>query len=123
MMSGIKGRNTRPELLVRSWLHRRGFRFRLHKAGLPGKPDLVFPRYKAVLFVHGCFWHQHPGCQFAYMPASNRRFWRGKLKGNVARDKRVLQELRQLGWRALIIWECETRNPKCLSRLAKSLQL
>src|SRR5688572_25930517 len=88
MMSGIRGKNTRPEILVRSFLHRAGLRFRLHSNALPGKPDLVFPRHRAAVFVHGCFWHQHQDCRFATQPATNRAFWQKKLEGNVARDAR-----------------------------------
>lgn len=121
MMSGIKGKNTRPEMLVRSFLHRRGLRFRLHVGNLPGRPDLVFPRHRAVVQVHGCFWHQHSGCRFAYMPASNRAFWRAKLRGNAARDSLNDKALRDLGWRVFTVWECEASNRRKLSRVARSI--
>ncbi|MBS0461625.1 MAG: DNA mismatch endonuclease Vsr [Proteobacteria bacterium] len=106
MMSGIRGRNTRPELLVRSFLHRAGLRFRLH-VRLPGKPDLVFPKYRTVVFVHGCFWHRHAGCRLASIPATNRRFWEEKFEANVARDRRITRQLRREGWHVLVAWECE----------------
>ena len=106
MMSGIRGRDTKPEKQVRSFLHRAGLRFRLH-ASLPGKPDLVFPRHGAVAFVHGCFWHRHPGCRYATTPSSNVDFWQAKFDANVARDKRVTRQLRKEGWRVLVVWECQ----------------
>lgn len=107
MMSGIQGKNTKPELLVRKYLHSRGLRFRLHAKELPGKPDLVFPKYKAVVFVHGCFWHQHPRCKFAVEPASNVEFWKQKLGANRERDQRNKRMLKALGWRVLTVWECQ----------------
>jgi len=106
-MSNIRGKNTKPEMIVRSVTHRMGYRYRLHRKDLPGKPDLVFPSRRKVIFVHGCFWHQHPGCRFATMPATRREFWEKKLLGNRERDKRHLQELEQQGWEVLVIWECE----------------
>jgi DNA mismatch endonuclease, patch repair protein len=107
MMAGIQGKNTKPELQVRRYLHGRGLRFRLHVKDLPGKPDLVFTKYRTVLFVHGCFWHQHAGCKFATMPNSRTDFWLTKLSANVARDQRQLAALKELGWRVLTVWECE----------------
>lgn len=109
-MSRIKGQDTLPELAVRRIAHRLGLRFRLHRKGLPGCPDLVFPKYRLALFVHGCYWHRHAGCKYAYMPKSRVAFWRKKFSENVARDKRNEEELRKLGWRVLVIWECETRD-------------
>ena len=106
MMSGIRGRDTKPEKAVRSYLHRKGFRFRVTST-LPGKPDLVFPKYKTVVFVHGCFWRRHADCPFAANPASNAEFWLKKFKANVARDRRVRLLLRRLKWHSLVIWECE----------------
>ena len=111
MMSRIKGRDTVPEILVRRVAHGLGFRYRLYRKGLPGRPDLVFPRHRAVVFVHGCFWHRHEACRYAYEPKSRVRFWTEKFRQNVARDQRNEQALHTLGWRVLVIWECETRNP------------
>lgn len=107
MMSGIHGKNTKPELLVRKYLHARGLRFRLHVKELQGKPDLVFPKYKTIVFVHGCFWHQHPRCKFAVVPASNVEFWKLKLDANRERDQRNKKVLKALGWSVLTIWECQ----------------
>lgn len=112
MMAGIRGRNTKPELALRRGLHRLGFRFRLHTRGVPGKPDLVFPGLRCAIFVHGCFWHRHSGCKFAYSPKSRVTFWDEKFKSNIARDARQLGELRQLGWRTLVVWECRLRTEK-----------
>lgn len=106
MMSRIRGKNTKPELIVRSYLHRMGLRYRIH-GHLPGKPDLVFPKYHTVVFVHGCFWHRHKGCRHATTPASNITFWQAKFKDNVRHDEHVRKELSKLGWRVLIIWSCE----------------
>ena len=111
-MAAIRSRNTKPELIVRRLVHSLGYRYRLHRKDLPGKPDLVFGPRQAVIFVHGCFWHMHPqaGCLDARKPKSNRSYWLPKLKKNIERDARNLEELRLLGWRVLIIWDCETRN-------------
>lgn len=109
-MSGIRGRDTRPELVVRKLAHALGYRFRLHRRDLPGSPDLVFPGRRKVIFVHGCFWHRHPGCRFAYHPKSRVEFWRAKFEQNISRDGRALTELEKLGWEAMIVWECETRE-------------
>jgi DNA mismatch endonuclease (patch repair protein) len=116
-MSGIRGKNTRPELAVRRCLFARGFRYRLHVAGLPGRPDMVFAKYHAVVFVHGCFWHGHH-CRLFRMPASNRPFWAEKIRNNRTRDLNVLRKLANLGWRILIIWECSFRGggEKALAR-------
>ena len=109
-MAGIGGRNTRPELAIRSALHARGFRFRLHARELPGKPDIVLPRYRAVIFVHGCFWHRHADCRYATTPATRPEFWQEKFAGNVARDASAVSELRHRGWRVAIVWECRLRT-------------
>lgn len=106
-MSRIRGKDTQPELALRKVLHRLGLRYRLHGAGLPGKPDLVFPRYRTVVFVHGCFWHRHDGCNIATTPKSNTPFWLEKFEKNVTRDARVATQLEALGWRVFIVWECE----------------
>jgi DNA mismatch endonuclease, patch repair protein len=110
MMSGIRSRNTRPEMKVRSALHRAGFRFRLHAQRLPGKPDLVFPKHHAVLFVHGCYWHRHEGCRIASTPSTNREFWVGKFEANIVRDRQARQALLAAGWRVAVVWECATRK-------------
>lgn len=105
-MSRIRGRDTRPELVLRRLLHAAGFRYRLHHTRLPGRPDLVFPKYGAVVFVHGCFWHRHTGCRVANTPKSNVEFWTAKFQRNVARDALVESRLRSAGWRVLVVWEC-----------------
>ena len=109
MMSGIRGKNTKPELRLRSELHRRGFRFRLHGPRLPGRPDLVFPRHKAVIFVHGCFWHRHEGCHWCSTPSSNTEFWTAKFASNLDRDRRDWAALEREGWRIATAWECALR--------------
>lgn len=109
-MSRVRGRDTKPEMLIRRGLHARGLRYRLHDRRLPGRPDLVFPRYGAVVFVHGCFWHAH-GCALSKLPATRREFWQAKLANNAARDSKALQALGTLGWRVLVIWECAMRGP------------
>jgi len=107
MMRNIRGKDTKPELLLRRGLHARGFRYRLHHKGLPGRPDLVFPKYRAAVFVHGCFWHRHPGCPKATTPATREDFWQSKFAENTARDRRNIDQLQSAGWRVLIVWECE----------------
>lgn len=109
MMSGIRGKDTRPELAVRSALHRAGFRFRLHRKDLPGRPDLVFPRYRAVLLIHGCFWHGHD-CHLFKWPSTRQDFWRSKIEANIARDGRQRSALLNAGWRVGIIWECAIKG-------------
>lgn len=106
MMSRIRGRNTRPEVVLRKTLHRRGFRFRLNAKKLPGSPDIVLPRWKTVLFVHGCYWHRHPGCRKATTPSSNVEFWAKKFRQNVERDARNIRDLQEAGWRVGVVWEC-----------------
>ena len=115
-MSRIRSKNTKPEMIVRRMLHSRGVRYRLHGAGLPGKPDIVLGPRRLVIFVHGCFWHRHAGCREATMPSANRDFWQAKLEGNAARDLRHRAALRKLGWRVAVVWECETRQPEKLAR-------
>lgn len=114
MMSAIRGRNTSPEISVRKWLHAHGYRFRLHRADLPGKPDIVLPRLRTCIFVHGCFWHRHPGCRFATVPKTRPEFWHQKFQANVARDERAVKALEAEGWRVLIVWECELKEPQQL---------
>lgn len=118
-MSRIRGRDTKPEISVRSLVHGLGYRYRLHDRKLPGKPDLVFPRRKKVIFVHGCFWHRHPNCSNAVMPGSNTDFWSKKLLGNVERDQRHSSVLKALGWKVMVIWECEIPNQKRLGTKVK----
>ena len=110
IMSRIRGRDTEPEMIVRRIAHGLGFRFRLHRRDLPGSPDLVLPRYRAVIMVHGCFWHRHPGCKYASSPKTRVRFWEGKFEGNVVRDRRNETALLELGWRVMVVWECETKD-------------
>lgn len=114
IMSKIKGKNTKPEMIVRSLCHRMGLRFRLHSRDLPGTPDLVFPKHRQCIFVHGCFWHQHPNCKRASMPSSRIEFWQSKLMKNVARDFEAQQALVALGWSVTVIWECQTKNRDAL---------
>lgn len=109
MMSGIKGKDTTPELLIRRALHSHGFRYRLGGYGLPGKPDLVFPKHRAAVFIHGCFWHAH-ACKDFRLPSSNTQFWQTKLTGNVERDRRQTKAILKDEWRVLIIWECSTKK-------------
>lgn len=113
-MSRVKGRDTRPEKLVRSLLHRMGYRFRLHRKDLPGKPDVVLPRHRKIVFVHGCFWHGHEGCRRASRPKSNAEFWNRKIDANIERDVRTQRELESSGWKVLTVWQCETRNVEAL---------
>ena len=113
MMSGIKGKNTKPEILVRKALHARGFSYRLHDAHLPGRPDIVFPKYGAAVFVNGCFWHMH-GCHLSSIPKTRTEFWREKLEGNRARDAENIERLAEAGWRVAIVWECAIKGKKAL---------
>jgi len=115
MMSGIRGKNTKPELVVRRLAHALGYRFRLHGKDLPGKPDLVFPARRKAILVHGCYWHRHQGCRFCYSPKSNTVFWEQKFRRNVARDADALIKLQALGWDTLIIWECETADSEAVA--------
>lgn len=110
VMSRITGKNTRPERVVRSLLHRLGFRFRLHRRELPGNPDIVLPKHRAVIFVHGCFWHRHVNCKDATIPKTNTEFWLAKLNRNVERDRHVASELQAHGWNVLYVWECEIKD-------------
>lgn len=118
-MSKIRGKNTKPEIRVRSLLHQAGFRFRLHDKSLPGKPDIILPRYKTVIFVNGCFWHRHTGCKYASLPKSKIDFWKNKFDLNMKRDRQVSEELKKMNWRQLIIWECEIKNPDKVQKKIK----
>ena len=110
-MSRIRGKDTKPEMLLRRALHAKGFRFRLHRRDLPGSPDLVFPKFRSVILVNGCFWHGHD-CPLFKLPATRTEFWFSKIEGNRARDKRVLEELTSAGWRTLVVWECAIKGPQ-----------
>jgi DNA mismatch endonuclease (patch repair protein) len=112
MMAGIKSRNTKPELLIRSLLHNRGFRFRLHVKDLPGKPDIVLPKYHSVIFINGCFWHGHENCRLFKLPGTRTEFWQEKIFRNRTNDNRAVDLLRALNWRVCIIWECKIRAAK-----------
>ena len=109
-MAAIKSKNTKPEIEVRKMLHALGYRFRLHRKDLPGKPDIVLPKYKIAIFVNGCFWHQHENCKHARFPKTNRDFWKKKLEGNKLRDKLKQSQLKDLGWKIINVWECEIKN-------------
>lgn len=120
-MSRIGGKNTSPEMRVRRAAHALGLRFRLHRKELPGRPDLIFAKHRVALFVHGCFWHRHPGCAKASTPKSRIAFWQGKFDANVARDARVAFELNALNWRVATIWECETKQPVLLDAALRKI--
>ena len=115
LMGRIKSRDTKPELVVRTLCHSLGLRYRLHRRDLPGCPDLVFPKYHLCLFVHGCFWHRHTNCKYAYTPKTNLDFWLPKLQRNAERDRETSKALTDQGWQVEIIWECETKSPSVLS--------
>ena len=115
-MSRIKAADTKPEVIVRSILHRLGYRFSLHRKDLPGRPDIVLPRYRTVIYVHGCFWHRHRQCKYAYTPKSRLEFWNKKFDENIKRDQRQVRRLRRLGWRSLVVWECQINRPESLGR-------
>ena len=122
-MRAIRSKGTRPEKAVRSLVHRLGYRFRLHRRDLPGKPDLVFPSRRKVIFVHGCFWHQHEGCEGSHLPKSNTEYWIPKLKRNKSRDAEHVVALKAAGWECLVLWECQLGNEKALAgRLRKWLK-
>jgi len=119
-MSRIKGRNTKPEIQLRSLLHQAGYRFTVNATNnrkLPGRPDIVLPKYKTIIFVHGCFWHRHEGCKEATTPKSHTAFWKDKFAKNVARDKSNIEELKALGWNVIVVWECEIKRLKTLNAL------
>ncbi|MER9467785.1 very short patch repair endonuclease [Mesorhizobium sp. M0482] len=123
LMTTIRAKGTKPEMVVRRLAHKMGYRFRLHRKDLPGSPDLVFPSRRAVVFVHGCFWHQHPCCRKSQLPTSRQEFWHPKLARNVERDLATVSALRAMGWRVSIVWECEVNNAERLrERLATFLE-
>jgi DNA mismatch endonuclease, patch repair protein len=121
MMAGIRGKDTQPEMALRRALHVRGFRFRLHSKNVPGRPDLIFRKYRAVVFVHGCFWHRHTDCRYSTMPATRPDFWQAKFKTNVARDSTVRATLIEAGWRVATVWECALRKPDKVQATAANL--
>jgi DNA mismatch endonuclease (patch repair protein) len=121
-MSRIRGKNTAPELAVRSFLYHKGLRFRIHINKLPGRPDIVLPKYKTIIFVHGCFWHRHQGCKYAYIPKTRKKFWEKKFYENIKRFNEVRKILVKLGWRIIVIWECETGSIIKLRKLITVLR-
>lgn len=122
MMRGIGPQNTAPELIVRRALHASGLRFRLHARDLPGSPDIVLPKYRSVVFVHGCFWHRHAGCRYCTTPKSNAEFWSRKFAANVERDRRQRRLLQERGWKVFTVWECQLGKPSFLVRLASRIR-
>ncbi|MEZ5832673.1 MAG: very short patch repair endonuclease [Dongiaceae bacterium] len=121
IMSRVGQRNTPPEIRVRKILHGAGYRFRIHRKDIPGTPDIVLPRYKLLIFVHGCFWHRHKGCKKATFPKTRQQFWRKKFAANISRDAATVRLVRDLGWRCTIIWECQTLDSEALKRRIKRL--
>jgi DNA mismatch endonuclease (patch repair protein) len=118
-MARVRGKNTKPELVVRKLAHRLGYRYRLHVRGLPGSPDLVFPGRGKIIFVHGCFWHSHHKCRLATVPKTRRAFWLEKMRTNRERDARILRQLKAAGWQCRVIWECETRDLTLLHKILR----
>lgn len=124
-MSRVKGKDTKPEEIVRKYLFSQGFRYRKNDKRLPGKPDIVLPKYKTVIFVNGCFWHKHEGCKYFVWPKSNSEFWKEKIESNIVRDKKQYEELKNAGWHVIIVWECELKKKQrmdTLERLVTEIQ-
>jgi DNA mismatch endonuclease (patch repair protein) len=119
-MSRIKSRNTKPEMLVRRFLHANGFRYKLHDKSLPGKPDIVLPKYKTVIFVHGCFWHGHEGCKYFIIPKTRTDWWLNKITGNIANDTKAIEALKKEGWKIINLWECNLK-PSKIRKVHKAL--
>lgn len=122
MMATIRGKNTKPEREVRRLLHALGYRFRLHRKDLPGRPDVVLPKHRAAILVHGCFWHRHKNCKYSVEPKSNRLFWSKKLASNAQRDTRAIAALRKAGWNTYVVWECELKSPNGVEKLRRRLE-
>ena len=118
-MSAIKSKNTKPEIAVRKLLHSMGYRFRLHRKDLPGSPDIVLAKYKTVIFVHGCFWHRHENCKYASIPKTRKEFWEKKFQANVKRDLEIQEKIKNIGWKYVLIWECEARNIESIEEKIK----
>ena len=118
-MSAIKSKNTKPEIKVRKVLHSMGYRFRLHSKDLPGSPDIVLPKYKTIIFVHGCFWHRHENCKYASTPKTRKEFWENKFRANVKRDLEIQEKIKNIGWKYVVIWECEARNIESIEEKIK----
>ena len=116
-MSAIKSKNTKPEIAVRKLLHSMGYRFRLHRKDLPGSPDIVLPKYKTVIFVHGCFWHRHNNCKYATTPKTRKEFWENKFKTNLKRDLDIQEKIKNIGWQSVVIWECDLKEPNDLKNI------
>ncbi len=121
-MARIRSKDTKPEIMVRSCLHRMGFRFSLRRKDLPGSPDIVLPKHRTVVFVHGCFWHQHKGCKSSHIPKTRIAFWKKKFEANVRRDQKVMRQLRALGWSPVVIWECQAKKKGFAKHLAAVMQ-
>ena len=121
IMSRVKSKDTSPELLIRGIVKRLGYRFKMNVSNLPGKPDIVFPRFKKAILINGCFWHGHKGCKRASLPATNPLFWRNKIEGNISRDGKKQRELRKLGWSLMVIWQCRIKNMNSLNDINANL--
>lgn len=121
-MSKIKGKDTKPELLVRKFLHKHGFRYRLHVKDLPGKPDIVLPKYKTLIFVHGCFWHGHENCKYYVVPKTRTEWWLAKINGNKSKDRVAEEQLLRMGWSVINVWECQLKNQKSQSSLVQVIE-
>ena len=120
-MSRIKGKDTKPEMLVRKFLHANGYRYKLHDKNLPGRPDIVLPKYNTIIFVHGCFWHGHANCKYFVVPKTNTKWWTDKINGNKANDAKAIKALKKDGWKIINVWECELKSAKIEKALKKIL--
>lgn len=121
-MARVGQKNTKPEMTVRRALHRLGFRFRLHRRDLPGRPDIVLPKYRTAIFVHGCFWHRHPGCRRTTTPKTREAFWRDKFDANILRDRKATEALERAGWKVLVLWECEIAAGSAIAKVANQVR-